>query len=183
MFWRKKKNKRKIGLNSIKVGFDLKLLKIEGIWVPTDEEENAAWELYVELVTRISVVKLNDKDGILREALNSLYSIFYITREILRKYGPNIAIQRREKEYSFGSLAIYFLNYELRPLLTKWHPILQEYEFKCNSEISIKEHEDKWERNEELRKDLNETRKVLIKYSNLLAEVANVKPCYTSTKK
>jgi hypothetical protein len=178
MLWGKKKREKKMKLQSIKVGLDLKVLKVEGIWTPTEKEREAAWELYVELVTRISVVELKDKEGILREALNSLYSIFSITREILRKYGPDVAIPRGENEYSFGKLAIMILNYELRPLLTKWHPLLQEYEAKRKLEVSIKEHEDNWEMNVEMRKELNETRKVLIQYSNLLAKVANVEPFY-----
>jgi len=178
MLWGKKKEEKKMKLQSIKVGIDLKIFKAEGIWTPTEKEREAAWELYVELVTRISVVELKDKEGILREALNSLYSIFSITREILRKYGPDVAIPRGENEYSFGKLAIMILNYQLRPLLTKWHPLLQEYEAKRNPEVSIKEHEDKWERNAEMHSELNETRKVLIQYSNLLAKVANIEPLY-----
>lgn len=178
MLWGKKKREKKMKLQSIKVGLDLKVLKVEGTWTPTEKEREAAWELYVELITRISVVELKDKEGILREALNSLYSLFSITREILRKYGPDVAIPRGENEYSFGKLAIMILNYELRPLLTKWHPVLQEYEAKRKPEISIKEQEDNWERKAEMRKELNETRKVLIQYSNLLAKVANVEPLY-----
>lgn len=178
MLWGKKKREKKMKLQSIKVGLDLKVLKVEGTWTPTEKEREAAWELYVELITRISVVELKDKEGILREALNSLYSIFSITREILRKYGPDVAIPRGENEYSFGKLAIMILNYELRPLLTKWHPLLQEYEAKRKPEISIKEHEDNWEMNAEMHKELNETRKVLIQYSNLLAKVANAEPLY-----
>jgi len=166
-------------LKDIKVSLNLQFLKIEGTWKPTQKEREAAWELYVELVTRISVVELRDKEGILREALNSLYSIFGTTREILRKYGPEIAISRDGKSISFGELAISILNYQLRPLLSKWHPLLLDYENKRDPEMSLKEHEDKWERNMELRKELNETRKILILYSNLLAEAANIKPLYT----
>ncbi|GCC10896.1 hypothetical protein IPdc08_00935 [archaeon] len=169
-------------LQSMKVSLNLKILKVEGTWTPTEKEREAAWELYVELVTRISVVEFKDKEGILREALNSLYSIFSITREILRRYGPDVAIPRGEREYSFGELAIMILNYELRLLLTKWHPLLQEYEAKKKPEVSIKEYEDKWKRNTEMRKELNETRKILIQYSNLLAEVAKVKPFYKPSK-
>jgi len=151
---------------------------VKGKWIPNDAERLAAWELYVELVTRISVVELKDKEGILREALNSLYSIFQITREILRKYGPEVAIPRQKDEYSFGKLAIMILNYQLRPFLTKWHPLLEEYESKRGPNISIKEYEDNWERNTKMRKELNSVRKTLIEYSILLAKVANVEPFF-----
>lgn len=59
---------------SVDVKLDLKLFPIGGTWEPNDTERRAAWELYVELVTRISVVPL--RDGIAREALTSLYAIF-----------------------------------------------------------------------------------------------------------
>lgn len=178
MLWGKKKREKKMKLQSIKVGLDLKVLNVEGTWTPTENEREAAWELYVELVTRISAVELKDKEGIFREALNSLYSIFSITRDILRKYGPDVAIPRGENEYSFGKLAIMILNYKLRPLLTKWHPLLQGYEAKRKPDISIKEHEDKWERLSELREELDKTRKILMDYSKHLAKVASVVPLY-----
>jgi len=173
------KKKKKMKLDSVEVNLSLPVIGgVKGKWTPNDRERLAAWELYVELVTRISVVELKDKEGILREALNSLYSIFQITREILRKYGPEVAVPREKGEYSFGKLAIIILNYELRPFLTKWHPLLEEYEGKRDPEVSIKEHEDNWELNSEMRKELNNVRKTLIEYSFMLAKVANVEPFF-----
>ena len=169
---------------SYKVNLKIPFLgEFEGIWVPNDEEKKAAWELYVELITRISIADLKKGEGILREALSSLYSLFEITREILRKYGPIVAKRTKRNEYSFGELSIIILNYVLRPLLSKWHPLLQEHESKKENNISIKEHEDNWDRNLELRKDLDKTRKILIVYANHLAKVANVKPIIIVTKK
>ena len=171
-------------LDSFEVNLNIPLLGgIKGTWKPNKEERKAAWELYVELITRISVVELGKGKGILREALNSLYSIFGTTREILRKYGPDVAKPKKANEYSFGELSIIILNYVLRPLLEKWHPLLQEYESKRKESVSIKEHEDKWKLNSELRIELNETRKILINYSIHLAKVAKVKPLYIDNKK
>ena len=78
-------------LESIELDLNLLFFRIKGKWKPDQQEKNAAWELYVELVTRISVVELKKSEGILREALNSLYSLFPTTRQVLRKYGPSIA--------------------------------------------------------------------------------------------
>ena len=90
-------------LKSIEVNLTLPYIGgIRGDWEPNDEERKAAWELYIEFVTRISVVELKSGEGILREALNSLYSLFGITREILRKYGPDVAKPSKNNEYSFG---------------------------------------------------------------------------------
>ncbi len=44
--------------------------------------------MYVELVTRITVVELKPDEGLLREALNSLYSLFDTTRQILENTDP-----------------------------------------------------------------------------------------------
>jgi len=78
----------------------------------------------VELTTRIAVQPLNPEEGLLREALSSLYSIFGVTREILHKAGPSVA----KGPNSFGPVAIEVLNKGLRPFLAKWHPLLFTHE-------------------------------------------------------
>lgn len=167
------------GLKSVEVSLNVPLLGgIKGTWVPTRVERFAAWELYVELITRISIAELKSGSGILREAMNSLYSLFDATREILREYGPAVAKPRRKSKYSFGELSVIILNYVLRPLLSKWHPLLRDYESRKDEDVSVKEHEDGWEFNSELRRELNETRRILISYSNHLAKVAKIKPLY-----
>ncbi len=149
---------------------------IKGIWKPNGSERKAAWELYVELITRISVVPLKEGTGLLREALNSLHSLFAITREILREHGSSVAKSKKGSTYSFGQLAVIILNYAIRPVLAKWHPELEAYEAKQPGTASVKEHEDEWERNADLRKELDDLRVILIGYSNHLAAVAQVKP-------
>ena len=76
---------------SVEVGLDLRFVKITGTWEPNDAERLAAWELYVELITRVAVVPLPAGEGLLREALTSLYTLFAATRDILRRHGPGIA--------------------------------------------------------------------------------------------
>lgn len=167
------------------IEIDLKIPYIGGVkgkWIPNKNEKLASWELYVELITRISVVELKGGEGILREALNSLYSIFNTTREILRKYGPDVASKKAKSEYSFGKLSIVILNYVIRPVLTKWHPLLLEYEQLKPDDCSIKEHEDKWEKNEELRADLDKTRNILVTFSGYLAEVSGIDPFYKKSE-
>jgi hypothetical protein len=43
-------------------------------WEADPTERHAAWELYIELVTRIAVQPIGEELGTLREALNSLLS-------------------------------------------------------------------------------------------------------------
>ena len=83
---------------------------------------------YVELVTRISVVELKPHEGLLSEALSSLYTLFDTTREILKRYGPTVAQPKGEAGLSFGYLAVEILNRVLRPVLAYWHPLLLDYE-------------------------------------------------------
>ena len=103
-------------------------VSVTGTWTPNRHERKAAWEMYVELITRISVEEMRSGEGILRESLDSLYSIFDSTRVILKKYGTVIAKPKKKNEVSFGFLSVVILNRVLRPFLTKWHPILEEYE-------------------------------------------------------
>jgi hypothetical protein len=41
---------------------------------PNEAQKKAAWNLYIELVSRISVQPLKEDEGLLREALTSLYN-------------------------------------------------------------------------------------------------------------
>jgi hypothetical protein len=75
-------------------------------WEADKTERRAAWSLYVELVTRIAVEPLDGEKGLLREALNSLYSLFGTTREILKEAGPKVGASHR----SVGGIAIAFLH-------------------------------------------------------------------------
>lgn len=162
-------------LASVRVSIKLPhIAGIEGTWVPDESEQKAAWEMYVELVTRISVAELKPGEGLLREALSSLYTLFDTTRKILREYGPSIAQPKGEDNLSFGYLAVAILNVVLRPVLAKWHPLLLDYESTKNSSVSPLEHERQWDRYEELQQVLNDVRGVLTDYANLLAQVAGV---------
>lgn len=162
---------------SIEIGLPY-IGKIAGVWKPDENERRAAWELYVELITRISVAGLPPDQGLLRESLSSLYVIFTTTRTVLHKYGPAIARPKAEGDLSFGFLALNILNYVLRPLLTAWHPLLLDYEHTRGAAISEFEHEQRWERADELRQVLHDTQRILVTYANILALVANVPPLY-----
>lgn len=147
---------------------------ITGVWKPDEQEQNAAWELYIELTTRISIAELSPSDGLLRESLSSLYGIFTTTRQLLRQYGPRVARPQAGSDISFGYLAITMLNFVLRPVLTKWHPLLLDYEHQRNATISPLQHEQAWERATELRASLNDVRSILMQYTRLLADISRV---------
>ncbi len=161
-------------LKDIKVDLKLGIFNIQGTWSADASEQKAAWELYVELITRIAVVKLKPNEGMLREALNSLQSLFPTTREILRKHGFKIASAKKKNGISLGFIAVAILNKIIRPLLAKWHPLLHDYEHQRKKRISALKHEQKWKRQKELRNEINKARKILVKYANILEQVIKI---------
>ena len=140
-------------------------------WEADSTQRKAAWSLYVELVTRIAVQPLEVDQGLLREALNSLYSLFGTTREILKAAGPDVGASHD----SVGGIAIAVLNNGLRPFLANWHPRLQAWEAQRPTQLSPKEHECNWSEEPKLRTDLESLRKELEEYANALAIIAGVK--------
>jgi hypothetical protein len=140
-------------------------------WEADPTEQNAAWELYIELVTRVAVQSLSADQGSIREAMNSLYSLFGSTREILRKAGPKVGASRD----SVGGIAIAVLNNGLRPFLSQWHPLLQAWEAKRPPDVSPQAHEKAWDQEPQLRRELEALRGNLEQYANALAEISGIK--------
>ncbi|MEU5429310.1 hypothetical protein AB0H73_27485 [Streptomyces olivoreticuli] len=145
---------------------------ITGVWEPVEAERKAAWELYAELATRISTVELGPDEGFLREALSSFYSLFGTTRDILRRYGPDVAPRRGPGQITFGALAVTVLNQALRPLLATWHPRLAAYESLRPADVDPVSYERGWEHTPTLREEVARVREVLVALANALAEVA-----------
>jgi hypothetical protein len=167
--------------SSFKVSLNLPfgLGGVEQSWEPDDDERRAAWELYVELCTRIATVPPEAGTGLQREALTSLYTLFGATREILRRYGPGVAQPKGDGSASFGILAVTVLNDALRPLLSVWHPLLQDREDQRPPEVTRVEWERSWDRIGDLVDALAQVRRTVNQYGQLLAEVAEV-PALTS---
>ncbi|MDE2688505.1 MAG: hypothetical protein OXI16_13560 [Chloroflexota bacterium] len=76
-------------------------------------DRDAAWEMYIEMLTRIVTQPLPSEVGDEQTALESVYSLFGTTREILRRQGRG-AIR-------FSMVAIPVLNQVVRPFTAKWH--------------------------------------------------------------
>jgi hypothetical protein len=91
----------------IKAGF----LDME--WAPKDEDKDAAWELYIELLTRVTTQPLPTESGEEPAALESVYRLFGLTREIIRRRGRSCI--------EFSKIAVVMLNQKIRPFTTKWH--------------------------------------------------------------
>ncbi len=141
-------------------------------WMADSSERRAAWSLYVEMVTRIAVEPLGAEEGLDREALSSLYSLFGTTRAILREAGPDVGVSRE----SVGGIAITVLNRGLRPFLAKWHPELADWETTRKSRESARGRERKWPKHETFRSELTRLRNDLSQYAKALALIAGVRP-------
>ena len=127
-------------------------------------------------------MELKPDQGLLREALGSLYSLFGTTREILRKHGPTVDKPKGEGRLSFGLLAVAVLNTVLHPVSPNGrHPMLEDYESTKPAGVSPLEHGRRWEKAKELRPPLNDVRSKLMDYADILAEVQACPRCFPSS--
>lgn len=117
-------------------------------------DRDAAWEMYIEMLTRIATQPLPTEVGDEKTALESVYRLFGITREILRRHGPGTI--------EFSKVAIPVLNQVVRPFTAKWH--------KKNLEGAL----DQEGQRAAFRSELQMLQEDLRKYNALLAHVAGV---------
>ena len=134
-----------------KVRLNLKMVQAELSF--KDADKVAAWDLYVELLTRTATQPLPQESGDEAAALESVYSIFQATRTILREHGRG-SIQ-------FSKIAVPVLNQVVRPFTTKWHRESIDGAFDDA-------------RRQEFRQELAELQEDLRNYNALLAHIADV---------
>jgi hypothetical protein len=135
-------------------GLRINLGFLESEWAPQVKDSEAAWEMYVELLTRIATQPLPDDSGLEKSALNSVYSLFGITRGILRKYGKD--------SIGFAKIAIIILNQVVRPFTARWHKLSEEGSFDDPKQRAL------------FRGELKQLQKKLRNYMGMLAEIAGV---------
>ena len=159
--------------DALNVRLNLLVVSVAGTWEMSKEEKSAAWEMHVELATRVGVQFLRPDEGLLRDALSSLHAVFAITRDILHRYGPAVA-RPKNGELSFGSIAVAVLNGSLRPFLSKWHPLLTDHEARRADDVPPAVHERSWDCYAEMLAELTELHTSLRQYADLLADAAGV---------
>lgn len=145
------------------------------------DEQKAAWEIYIELVTRIATVPLDDGTGLLREALSSFHTLFHQVRAILRNNNPTLPFQDRHAYLFLCSVGVRMLNMTLRPLLAKWHPLLKDYEDQRPALVGTFTYEQQWEKSAELRQEIALARMALLDYAATFAQIAGVSSLIDST--
>lgn len=177
--WWRTRQTESITLESVEIEW----LGLKGKWVADRAQQEASWQLYVELITRISLQSLKADEGLLREALTSLYSLFGETRRILKEHGPGVARPLGGGTLSLGQIAVEVLNQRLRPILAKWHPLLQAYEATRPPNASPRDFERDWSRAHDLRDELEKLRNHVSQYADLLARSCGIKPIHSGSQK
>jgi len=147
MRWKDWLEKWKMTSLKINTGF------LELDWQPCDEDKTAAWELYIELLTRITTQRLGEGGDELT-ALSSIHSLFETTRDIIKSNGRGCM--------EFTKIAVIILNQKIRPFTSKWHQLSLSGCFR-----------DKKERIK-FRQELSELNAILSIYTQMLSEMAGV---------
>ena len=141
---------KKWELDSLKINAQI----VEAEWSPKEGDREAAWKLYIELLTRTTTQALPTKVGDEQSALESIHSLFKTTRQVLKEQGQDCI--------EFTKIAIVVLNQIVRPFTARWHPKSIAGDFECESECEI------------FRKELASLQVELRKYSRALADLAGV---------
>ncbi len=127
---------------------------LEAEWTPQEVDREAAWELYIELLTRITTQPLPQEQGDEKTALDSVYAIFGLTRATIKRHGR--ACQE------FTKLAIVVLNQIVRPFTAKWHRLSLQGAFGDATRCA------------EFRAELEDPQTKLREYTRMLADLAGV---------
>jgi hypothetical protein len=137
-------------MTSLKI--NLKFLEME--WQPKEPDKSAAWELYIEMLTRIATQHLQPDHGDEKTALDSIHTLFPLTREIIKRHGRDCI--------EFTKIAVLVLNQVVRPVTAKWHGESLKGAFKKKAKCT------------QFRRELSALQGQLRKYTMMLAAMAEV---------
>jgi hypothetical protein len=132
---------------------------LETEWEPQDRDRDAAWELYIELLTRIATQPLPEEHGDDKTALESVFKLFGLTREILKRHGKYCT--------EFAKIAIPVLNQVVRPFTAKWHRLSLQNAFADPNQCQV------------FRQELEALQQQLRVYTRALADMAGVEDLTT----
>lgn len=113
-----------------------------------DIDKNAAWEMYIALLTSYAIKPINKDNNNIEIVLNAFDSLDETTIAILNKYGNNCI--------EFAKIAIIVLNQVIKPFIARCYNI-------PNPEVD-----------RELLQDLNKTQDKLRSYCRILSTIVDV---------
>jgi hypothetical protein len=140
----------KWNMNSLK----MKPSYLEMDFIFVDADKKAAWDLYIELLTRISTPMLPEEYGDEEGVLESIHSLFKTTRDVLKANGPACV--------QFTKIAVVVLNQKIRPFTSKWHKHALKGGFRYSTQ------------DKEFRAEVAELQIELKNYTKMLADMAGV---------
>jgi hypothetical protein len=137
------------GMSSLKINPGV----LEKEWAPKDPDRQAAWELYIELLTRVATQNLAPEHGDEKTALESVFKLFDLTRLTLKAHHGCDECAR---------IAVGVLNQVIRPFTARWHKLSLAGAFADAA------------RCQEFRAELAALQQKLRKYTKALADMARV---------
>ncbi len=142
----------------------LEQVEIQGIrFTSAGMQRRVAWRLFVEMATRIATQPMAEEEGDDGIALSSLYELFQLTRKALAEMEPTPSATGDTVE----TFALDMLNSDLRPFLSKWHPLWDVY-------VKTGKNEE-WSAHTQFREELAILQRRIEMRARGLAELARVK--------
>ncbi|MEM7394278.1 MAG: hypothetical protein AAF492_18215, partial [Verrucomicrobiota bacterium] len=130
--------------------------RLNVFWAPTEEDKSAAWEIYIQLSSRITIQTMSSDQGDDKTALTSVYKLFPLAREIFARHG--------RRSSNLATLVLTFLNQRVRDFTTHWHG-------KVTDDENLFDHDHE---HENFRTELERVRKSCVRLAKALADIAEV---------
>ncbi len=92
---------------------ELQALALDEVYEPNEDDREAAWIIYTELCTRVSVAPLKYKEGDEVAALTSIYNVFTKSRELIAERGRSA--------HHFSATTRQMFEQHVRPFTGYWH--------------------------------------------------------------
>lgn len=170
-------DKTEMGLGSTKVSFK-----------PNREDQQIAYKIWVELSTRKIGIPIDLEHDVISEIYDSWYGFFSVTRELIKDI-PVSKVKYKSTQKVI-QLSIDVLNEGLRPHLTTWqarfrHWYDRQLESKNEEDIDPQFIQRKYPKFDDLKDDLLEVNKRLIRYREKMRELVlgnDLKPGDTAIK-
>lgn len=144
----------------------LEEIEVQGFkFTSAGAQRRVAWRLFVEMTTRIATQPMQDQDGSAGIALESLRKLFDLTRATVSEMQPTPNATGDTVE----TFALDMLNSDLRPFLSLWHPIWDDFAKGGKADSQA------WSEHKRFRDGLRELQGKIEGRARGLAEIAGVK--------
>ncbi|MFE3174527.1 toll/interleukin-1 receptor domain-containing protein [Amycolatopsis sp. NPDC059090] len=134
-----------------------------------DEERRTAHRILNELTSRVSLHELPDGEGLLRDALSSLHTLFDRIRQICGEVDPDTLRPSTPVRPGLATLTRRLQDDILRPFLLYWHPRLSDHHELRPSDVGSHAHELAWPLQTQLRSEFSKLQLSIAEVADELA--------------